>query len=128
MDTPKRYMTWLETLVKSNGFFLGPLNYIFCDDTYLIRLNRKHLNHNTYTDIITFDYSSGRGVSGDIFISTERVLDNAERFKESFDRELKRVMAHGVLHLMGYGDKTDRQAAIMRKKEEEAINMFHVEQ
>jgi rRNA maturation RNase YbeY len=88
----------------------------------------QYLNHDTLTDIISFDYTEGDIISGDIFISIERVKDNAIDFKVTFEEELKRVLAHGVLHYCGYKDKTDTDAALMRTKEEEKINLFHVEQ
>ena len=128
LDTPELYREWLQTVIRENSFLLGALNYIFCDDEYLLKLNQEHLDHDTYTDIISFDYSSGKEVSGDIYISIERVRDNAKIYEEGFHTELKRVMAHGVLHLMGYKDKTDEEAGIMRDKEVESIKMFHVEQ
>ena len=94
----------------------------------MLQRNRKHLKHDTLTDIITFDYSDGKVISGDIFISTERVKDNAEIFKKTFNEELLRVMAHGLLHLFGYNDKIKEQKKVMRIKEEEKIKLFHVEQ
>jgi rRNA maturation RNase YbeY len=90
-------------------------------------LNEQYLNHDTLTDIISFDYSVGNEIHGDIFISTERVKDNATDFKVSFEEELKRVMVHGVLHYCGYKDKTEEDEALMRSKEDEKIKMFHVE-
>ena len=122
-----KYSDWIDRILKSEDFQLGQLDYVFCSDDYLLGLNQEYLNHDTLTDIITFDYSSGTTISGDIFISTERVLDNAKSFEVDFDNELLRVMSHGVLHLMGYGDKTDQEAQTMRIKEEEKIKMFHVE-
>ena len=106
----------------------GEINYIFCDDDYLHEINVKYLNHDDYTDIISFDNAVGNILHGDIFISTERVAENAEKFEVSFDEELKRVIAHGMLHFCGYKDKTDDDAQLMRKKEDEKIKMFHVEQ
>ena len=87
----------------------------------------EYLNHDTLTDIITFDYTNGKQISGDIFISTDRVAENAESFAVGFSNELLRVMSHGLLHLMGYGDKTEKESAIMRQKEEEKMQLFHVE-
>ncbi len=122
------YSEWLTQVITSEGFMLGEVEYIFCDDTYLLDINQKHLGHDAYTDIITFDYSEGKLVAGDVFISIERVKENAKKFKQEFQNELLRVMAHGVLHLMEYSDKSKKEITVMRQKEEEKINLFHVEQ
>ena len=122
------YKEWISTVCESDGFNLGDLNYIFCDDAYLLNINQTYLQHDDYTDIITFDYTIGKVASGDIYISVERVKENADLFAVSFENELLRVMAHGVLHLMGYKDKSEEHTAQMRAKEEEKIKMFHVEQ
>lgn len=110
---------------------VGNINYLFCDDDYLIQVNRQYLDHDTYTDIITFDYVTGGLVSGDILISAERVGENAVQFSVPFEQELHRVVVHGVLHLLGQGDKSDSEAAEMRRQEEEALalwnTMFRVE-
>lgn len=121
------YSDWLSRIINSEKTNLGVLSFVFCSDEYLVNLNIKYLKHDTYTDIITFDYCEGDTISGDIFISIDRVKDNANEFKVNFEEELLRVMAHGVLHLMGYKDKTDRDTALMRKKEEEKMKLFHVE-
>lgn len=121
------YASWIETIVLSENKTLGEISYIFCDDAYLHNINMQYLNHDTLTDIISFDYTEGDVLSGDIFVSIERVKDNAIDFKVAFDEELKRVLAHGVLHYCGYKDKTDTEAALMRAKENEKIKMFHVE-
>ncbi|MDR2222690.1 MAG: rRNA maturation RNase YbeY [Flavobacteriaceae bacterium] len=128
LENEERYENWLEAVIESEGFMTGELNYIFCDDTYLHEINVKYLDHDTYTDIISFDYTEGQIVSGDIFLSIERVRENAIEFGVGFDEELLRVMVHGVLHYIGFKDKTDEQAALMRSKEEEKMRMFHVEQ
>ena len=94
------------------------LNFIFCSDAYLLEKNRQFLNHNTYTDIITFDYCKDQLIIGDVFISIERVKENAESFKVHFEKELDRVLIHGVLHLLGYKDKSDQEKIQMREKEE----------
>lgn len=122
------YENWIESIIKSEGFTVGEINYIFCDDEYLHEINLKYLDHDTLTDIISFDYTENQLVSGDIFISLERIKENAEEFNQSFDTELLRVMSHGILHYCGYKDKTDTEEALMRSKEEEKIKMFHVEQ
>ena len=112
----------------NEGKLCSELSYIFCDDAYLLEINKEYLNHNTYTDIITFDYSTPNSISGDLFISIERVKDNAQKFGISELEELRRVMVHGVLHLLGYKDKEESEIAEMRLKEEEKLKMFHVEQ
>ena len=119
---------WIESVILSEGKTLGDINYIFCDDTYLEIINKEYLNHNTLTDIISFDYCVGNEMSGDIFISVERVADNANDYKVSFDNELRRVMVHGVLHYCGYKDKTSNDELLMRSKEDEKLQMFHGEQ
>jgi rRNA maturation RNase YbeY len=128
LDKESNYTDWINRIVEKESSSLGNLNYIFCDDAYLVKINLQYLNHNTLTDIITFDYSDESLVSGDIFISIERVKDNAKDFKVGFEEELKRVMSHGVLHLLGYNDKTDKEKHLMRNKENEMIQLFHVEQ
>ncbi len=122
------YSIWLASVLKGELYNQGEINYIFCDDDYLLQINQNYLNHNTYTDIITFDYTEGTSISGDIYISVERVRENAVTFGVAFDNELRRVMVHGVLHLMGYKDKSNSEAAKMRAKEDEKMNLFHVEQ
>ena len=128
LDNESIYEDWISRIVDSEGFELGEINYIFCDDEYLHKINGEYLNHDTLTDIISFDYSVGNILQGDIFISTERVADNAKDFNVVFDEELKRVMSHGVLHYCGYKDKSAADEALMRSKEDEKIAMFHVEQ
>lgn len=121
------YETWIESIIESEDKEVGEINYIFCDDEYLHKINVEYLDHDTLTDIISFDYTEGNLVQGDIFISVERVQDNTTDFNVSFEEELKRVMAHGVLHYCGYKDKSEADADLMRKKEDEKIKMFHVE-
>ena len=104
---------------------VGQIGYLFCDDAYLIEVNRTYLNHDTYTDIITFDYVVGDMISGDIMISVERVKENALQFNTSFEQELHRVIIHGVLHLLGQMDKSESEAAEMRKKEESALVLWN---
>ncbi len=128
LEKENDYSDWIYRIVRSENRELGDVSFIFCDDNHLLELNQKYLNHDTLTDIITFDYSEGKDVSGDIFISTERVQENAGIYGIEVGEELLRVMAHGVLHLMGYNDKSDDEVVEMRKKEEEKIKMFHVEQ
>jgi probable rRNA maturation factor len=121
------FSSWISKVILSEKKKVGEISYVFCDDDYLLKLNQEHLNHDTLTDIISFDYSIGKEISGDIFISVERVRDNATDFNVTFDEELKRVMAHGILHYCGYNDKTEEDSALMRSKEDEKNNMFHVE-
>jgi probable rRNA maturation factor len=116
---------WLKNLASSEQYKIGELNYIFCSDEYLHQVNVDYLNHDTYTDIITFDNSDLENViEGDIFISIDRVKENAKNLNEIESNELSRVISHGLFHLMGYKDKTKEQAAVMRKKEEFAIQLF----
>lgn len=127
LENEQVYENWMARVIESEDKTEGEINYIFCDDEYLLQKNIEFLNHDTLTDIISFDYTMGNLISGDIFISVERVKDNATDFNVSFGEELKRVMAHGVLHYCGYKDKTEEDSALMRSKEEEKIKMFHVE-
>ncbi len=122
-----RHKNWLIKVAKKDLYSISELNYIFCSDEYLHQVNLDYLNHDTYTDIITFDNSEDKKtktIEGDIFISIDRVKENASKFSASFDDELHRVMAHGLLHLMGYKDKSSKDSAVMRKKEEESILLF----
>lgn len=121
------YSSWISAIIESENFLEGEINYIFCNDDYLHAINLQYLNHDTLTDIISFDYTEGSLISGDIFVSIERVLDNAQEFNVSFEDELKRVLAHGVLHYCGYKDKSEEDAFLMRQKEDEKISLFHVE-
>lgn len=122
------FADWLSSVIVSEGKKEGEINYVFCDDDYLHKINLEYLNHDTLTDIISFDYSIGNEIHGDIFVSVERVIENANEYKVTFEEELKRVLVHGVLHYCGYKDKTDADVIIMRSKEDEKIKMFHVEQ
>ena len=117
--------TWIESVVVSEGFVIGEINYIFCDDAYLNHINKEFLKHDSFTDIISFDYSLGKQISGDIYISIERVLDNAEKYNVTFENELRRVMIHGVLHYMGYKDKTTEEKKVMRLKENTTIYLLN---
>lgn len=114
---------WVKSVVEKEKHTLGTINYVFCDDSELLEINLKHLNHNTFTDIITFDYTEGLKINSDIFISINRVEENAKKFKVSFEEELHRVMIHGVLHLCGYKDKSKSDTELMRKKENWALNL-----
>jgi rRNA maturation RNase YbeY len=128
IENDRPFMDWLSRVAESEGYSLSALSYIFCNDQYLLDLNQTYLSHDTLTDIITFDYVAGTVVSGDIFISVDRLKENAAIFKVSFEEERLRVMAHGLLHLMGYKDKTAEDQEVMSNKENEKIKMFHVEQ
>lgn len=128
LEDEARYASWIENVITSEGKSLEEISYIFCDDEYLLKINMEYLDHDTYTDIVTFDYSVGKTLHGEIYISTERVLENSETFGVKFEDELRRVLVHGVLHLSGYNDKTEEEAALMRSKEEEKMELFHVEQ
>ena len=122
------YTKWLSLVILSEGKKEGDINYVFCDDEFLVEINQQYLNHNTLTDIISFDYSVGNELHGDIFISIQRVRENASEYEVSFEEELKRVMVHGVLHYCGYKDKSPNDEKGMRLKEDEKMKMFHVEQ
>lgn len=118
----KNLKNWLENIILSEGKKLGDINYIFCDDEYLLKVNQDFLNHDYYTDIITFDYVKGKIISGDIFVSITRVSDNATLSKD-YNSEFCRVLAHGILHLCGYKDKTDTEIKEMRSKEDFYLNL-----
>ena len=127
LENESVYEDWISRIIVSEGFEEGEINYIFCDDAYLHKINMEYLNHDTLTDIISFDYTVGNVLQGDICVSVERVQDHATDYKASFDEELKRVLSHGVLHYCGYKDKSPEDEVIMRNKEDEKIKMFHVE-
>lgn len=111
-------IVWIESTLKEEDKTLGEISYIFCSDDYLHKINMEHLNHDTYTDIITFNYCEDNVVSADIFISIDRVKENAKTYDVDFSQELNRVLIHGVLHLVGYNDKTDEEQVIMTSKED----------
>lgn len=108
---------WISSAIHAEGFKSGAINVIFCNDQYLHKMNVEYLDHDTYTDIITFDYSTDTEISGDLFISIDRVRENAQQFSKKTRDELHRVMIHGILHLCGFGDKTDDEKLNMREKE-----------
>ena len=126
LENEIEYSSWISEVIISERKNEGEINFIFCDDDYLLELNQEYLHHDTLTDIISFDYSIGNELHGDVFISVERVRENADEFNVSFLEELKRVMAHGILHYCGYKDKNEKDEFIMRQKEDEKIAMFHV--
>jgi rRNA maturation RNase YbeY len=122
---PLKIKKWLRSAAREEGHSINEINYIFCSDKYLLQINKEYLNHNYFTDIVTFDNSEKKGViEGDIFISIDRVRDNAKEFREEFEKELKRVMVHGLLHLVGYRDKTPAQKSKMRKREEAYLSLY----
>ena len=116
--------TWLEDLILSENKKLGDINYIFCDDDYLLKVNQDYLDHDYYTDIITFDYVKANTISGDIFVSLPRISDNASALAQDFESEFRRVLAHGLLHLCGYKDKTAEEQSKMRQKEDFYIHRY----
>lgn len=125
LATPEQTAAVLAQVCRSYGAELGELTYVFCSDAYLLEINQQYLQHDTYTDIITFDQSDEEGlIEGDIFISVERVRENATIYGVSFEQELHRVLAHGLLHLLGFRDKTAAEKAEMRAAEERALALF----
>lgn len=114
----------IETVLSNENRTLGEINYIFCSDEYLLNINKQYLKHDYYTDVISFDYSEDDIISGDIFISVDTVKDNAKEYDVEFEKELARVMVHGVLHFIGYKDKTDEDAKQMRQKENQYLPLF----
>jgi probable rRNA maturation factor len=124
LEHPIKTSRWIKETIKKERKGLEQLNFIFCNDTYLLKINKDYLQHNTLTDIVTFDNrEQGKALLGDIFISIERIHENAEKFRVSFDLELHRVIIHGVLHLMGYGDKSATAKVEMRKKEDAYLSL-----
>lgn len=115
---------WIENAVLSLGYSLKNLSFVFCDDEYLKNINVKYLGQDYYTDVISFDYSTEEGLVGDVFISIERVRENANNFKVSFNEELFRVIIHGVLHLCGFNDKTDKEIKEIRKQENHFLSLI----
>jgi len=117
----EKIANWILSIITSEGYEEGEISYVFCDDAFLLKLNVQFLNHDTLTDIISFDYSVGKEVSGEIYISIDRVKENAKEYAVSFLEELHRVIIHGVLHYCGYNDKNDEEAKRMREKENESL-------
>ncbi len=112
------FVFWINSVVEEEGYGVGEITFVFCSDDYLLEMNRKHLDHDYYTDIITFDYVEGDVVSGDLFISLDRIGDNASLLNVQYEEELLRVCVHGVLHLCGYQDKSENEEQVMRRKED----------
>lgn len=121
---PARLRQWIEQVIARESCILQTVSFIFCSDDYLYDLNVQYLSHDTLTDVITFPYLKPPHIEGDIFISADRIRDNAGEFGVSFEQELHRVMIHGILHLCGYSDKTDADKAAMTQKEDEALGVF----
>lgn len=124
LENPLQVKKWITEVIHRREKSVGNINYLFCDDEYLLGVNQHYLQHDTYTDIITFDYVVGGLVCGDILISIDRVGENAAKYDVSFELELLRVIIHGVLHLLGQGDKSDNEAAEMRRQEEAALELW----
>lgn len=123
---PRKTAHWLNRVAKDEKREITQVAFIFCTDSFLLDLNQRFLRHKTLTDIITFDNSEGKNLIGEIYISIERVAENADRFGVQFEEELRRVMVHGVLHMAGYPDKSARQKAQMRKKEDAYLSLWDV--
>lgn len=121
---PSNLAKWAENIIISEQKKPGKITYIFCDDEYLLEINRIYLDHDYYTDIITFDYVKGKTIAGDIFVSLQRISDNAVTLSSDFENELLRVVAHGILHLCGFKDKTEKEVADMRAKEDFYLNTY----
>lgn len=120
----RRIKKWISAVIKKEKKAEGKLAYIFCSDKELLKINKEFLNHSTFTDIVTFDYTEGKIISGEIYISVDRIEENAKNFNTDFETELRRVMIHGVLHLCGYGDKTKSDKKLMREKEDKALTLL----
>lgn len=119
-----KHKVWLQQVIRKEGKFTGDISYVFCDDAYMIQQNNAFLQHDTYTDIITFDECVGDVISGSILISADRVAENASKFGKTFENELLRVVVHGTLHLCGYKDKSESEAKLMRQKEDESLALI----
>lgn len=126
LGNEEQYSQWISSIIESEDKNEGEINYIFCDDDYLHKINMEYLQHDDLTDIISFDYCVGNEINGDIFISVERVAENAKDYEVTLEAELLRVMAHGILHYCGYKDKSEEDAALMRSKENEKMKMFAI--
>jgi rRNA maturation RNase YbeY len=124
LKNKKTISEWITNIVTLSGNKLGAVSYIFCDDEYLYQLNKKYLKHDTYTDIITFDYSENSVISGDIFISIERVKENAKKYNKTVSNELLRVICHGMLHLVGFSDSSPAEKTDMTEAENEALKLL----
>jgi len=121
----RRLKKWISIVIREKGFSIGTINYSFLDDDGLLEMNKKFLNHDYYTDIISFDYSDQNMISGDIYISVDRIKDNANKFDCSFNDELERVIIHGVLHFLGFKDKTQNESLNMRQAESDCLQILN---
>lgn len=128
LSQPKKHTDWIINVARHKGRLIEGLNYIFCSDAYLLDINQRFLKHDYLTDIITFPAEGNESLAGDIFISVDRVKENAEIYNVSFEEELRRVMVHGLLHLMGLTDATSEEKAVMRAEEDAMLKLFHVKQ
>lgn len=128
LDNENKVSKWLKKAVETEGFSVGEVVYAFFNDNDLKKLNVKHLNHDFFTDVISFNDSKNDVLSGNIAISVDRVKENSIKFKTSFNDEMMRVMVHGLLHFMGYDDSSEEETLLMRNKEDDNLKMFHVEQ
>ena len=117
---------WIKEVISSEEKKSGDISFIFCSDAYLLEMNKKYLNHDYFTDVITFDYVEGDLISGDIFISVDRIRENAITFSTSFENEMYRILVHGVLHLVGYKDKSSTDKDLMTNKENIYINLLNI--
>jgi len=114
----------IKAIAAEESFEVGSITFVFCDDNYLLKINKEFLDHDTYTDIITFDYSVGNEIISEVYVSTDRVEENAKKYKQTFENEIHRVMIHGVLHLCGYNDKLAEEKQIMREKENHYLSLL----
>lgn len=126
LENEAKIASWVQHIIVSEGYTVGEVGYIFCNDSYLNNINKEFLNHDTLTDIISFDYCLGKQVNGEIYISIERVTDNAKLYQVSFENELSRVIIHGVLHFLGYSDKTPEEKKGMRLKENTCLKELNL--
>jgi len=124
LKNKKKIKNWIKAVIANEKSMLGNINFIFCSDAFLLEINNNYLQHDFYTDIITFDYSENDTISGDIYISVDRVSDNAKSFEQTFENEMLRVLIHGVLHLLKFDDKTEELKKQMTTKEDEALKLF----
>lgn len=122
INKPRTWKNWLKESAANEGFKIGDINYIFCDDEYLLKINKEYLQHDYYTDVIGFQYSEGKELSGDIYISITRIEDNAQKNNVDFKNEFARVVIHGILHFMNYKDKSEKDAKKMREMESHYIS------
>lgn len=126
LKNEEKLSSWISNIIDLEESELGEINYIFCDDKYLHKINLQFLEHDTFTDIISFDYTLGKVINGDIYVSVERVKENAQKYNVTFDNELHRVIIHGVLHYLGFKDKTEEEKQQMRDKENTALMILSI--